>query len=98
MTIVKKMARNDKFHKTKAGHVHDTLDYVTGQKEIDDKVLHTEFLNIEANSYEEMKDAVVNLAEKSPDNCKNPITHIVISFRSGEVPTLSQTKEMARMM
>ena len=98
MTIVKKMARNDKFHKTKAGHVHDTLDYLTGQKEIDDKVLHTEFVNIEADSYEEMKDAVINLAEKSPDNCKNPLTHIVISFRSGEVPTLDQTREMARMM
>ena len=94
--IVKKM--KCKQDKAKALHVHHTVDYVTGQTNIDDKILHTEFVNVLATEYEDAKAEMIQLAIQSPSNCKNPLHHMMISFRKSEAPTLEQSRSCVKIM
>ncbi|MBF0482535.1 MAG: relaxase/mobilization nuclease domain-containing protein [Desulfovibrionaceae bacterium] len=94
--IVKKFKA--KQAKSRAQHVHDIMDYTTGQKELDDKVLHTEFVNFQSAEYEDIKSEMIVLAEKAPSNSKNPVMHMMISLRSGETPSNEEARKAVKTM
>lgn len=94
--IVKKMA-NKSPNKNKSNHISDMLDYINAEilENKEDKILFNGYLNLQNNEHEAVKSEMLSLAQKSKS--RNPVDHILISFRREDEVDEVQAQEAVKM-